>query len=66
MNKLNEVMLAIILLAIIALAYGFTFKWLWNSLMPTIFNLPHVGFWQAVGLQMLLLLPFSLLINKKK
>jgi hypothetical protein len=27
--------------------------WLWNWLMPTIFNLPAIGFWQAVGLLIL-------------
>lgn len=24
--------------------------WLWNWLMPAIFKLPTIGFWQAVGL----------------
>ena len=24
--------------------------WLWNALMPSIFRLPQIGFWQAAGL----------------
>lgn len=32
---------------------------LWNWLMPTIFGLPQVGFWQAVGLMLLSTLLFG-------
>jgi hypothetical protein len=27
--------------------------WLWNALMPAIFKLPRISFWQAVGLLIL-------------
>ena len=27
--------------------------WLWNALMPDIFGLMEIGFWQAMGLMML-------------
>jgi hypothetical protein len=27
--------------------------WLWNALMPAIFKLPVIGFWQAAGLLVL-------------
>jgi hypothetical protein len=27
--------------------------WLWNWLMPTLFKLPAIGFWQAVGILLL-------------
>jgi len=27
--------------------------WLWNWLMPVIFGLPEIGFWQAFGLLIL-------------
>jgi len=27
--------------------------WLWNWLMPTIFGLVKIGFWQALGLNLL-------------
>ena len=30
--------------------FGAVTMWLWNWLMPEIFNLPAIGFWQAVGI----------------
>jgi hypothetical protein len=32
---------------------GAVTMWLWNALMPAIFKLPEIGFWQAVGLLIL-------------
>nr|WP_298995716.1 hypothetical protein [uncultured Allomuricauda sp.] len=29
---------------------GFVVMWLWNWLMPTIFGLTTIGYWQAIGL----------------
>jgi hypothetical protein len=37
----------------LALALGFPVMWLWNWLMPAIFGLPVISFWQAVGLLVL-------------
>ncbi len=40
--------------AVMALAFaillGFVVMWLWNWLMPSLFALPRIGYWQAVGL----------------
>ena len=33
--------------------FGAGTMWLWNWLMPAIFKLPTIGFWQAVGLLLL-------------
>ena len=33
--------------------FGFGTMWLWNWLMPTIFHLPAISFWQAVGILLL-------------
>jgi len=30
--------------------FGAVTMWLWNWLMPAIFHLPTIGFWQAVGI----------------
>ena len=30
--------------------FGTVTMWLWNWLMPTIFKLPTIGFWQAWGI----------------
>jgi hypothetical protein len=32
---------------------GLAIVWLWNCLMPSLFNLPLINFWQAVGLAIL-------------
>ena len=32
---------------------GLAISWLWNCLMPSLFNLPIIGFWQAIGLAVL-------------
>jgi len=42
------------ILAILALAlFGFVVMLLWNSLMPDVFGLRTVSYWQAVGLLIL-------------
>lgn len=37
----------------LSLVFAFPVMWLWNWLMPEIFGLDAVGFWQAWGLLML-------------
>ena len=44
--------IAVLVPAFIAL-FGAVTMWLWNWLMPTIFKLPEIGFWQAIGLLLL-------------
>lgn len=34
----------------IAFLVGYIVMWLWNWLMPELFGLPEVGYWQAVGI----------------
>lgn len=38
---------------LITTVFGFAIQFLWNALMPYLFHLPVVGFWQAVGLAVL-------------
>lgn len=47
--------------AIAILIFGLPAMWLWNWLMPEIFGLPTINFWQANGLMFLsyLILPKS-------
>ena len=47
------VLLGIIAIAVLAVVFGIFVKLLWNALMPEIFGLPEIGFWQAVGLAVL-------------
>jgi hypothetical protein len=47
------VMFGLVAATALALALGFPVMWLWNWLMPAIFGLPVISFWQAVGLLVL-------------
>jgi len=50
----------IILLAVAGVfAFGTIVMLLWNALMPEIFHLPQVSFWQALGLLLLTKILFS-------
>lgn len=35
---------------VFGLLFGWVLVWLWNALMPAIFGLPTITFWQGVGL----------------
>jgi len=50
MEKLLIVLGAIALVFIVALLLAFPTMWLWNWLMPLIFGLIKINFWQALGL----------------
>ena len=40
---------AVVLLPTFFALFGFATMWLWNWLMPALFKLPVIGFWQAIG-----------------
>jgi len=44
------IFLAIIGITGLAILFGFIIMWLWNWLMPEIFGLPSLTYWQAIGL----------------
>ena len=47
-----------------SLLLGLPLMILWNWLMPTLFNLPVIGFWQAVGLNIISGILFGKTTNK--
>lgn len=51
-------------LSIAALLLGLPLMWLWNWLMPNIFGLIEITFWQAVGLNFLASILFKSHVNK--
>lgn len=53
------VVLGLCLATLFALLFGFLVTWLWNALMPEIFGLGTIGYWQAVGLVILAKLLFG-------
>lgn len=46
-------LLVIVIAFVIAIIMGFPMMWLWNALMPSIFGLTKITFWQGVGLNLL-------------
>ena len=66
-NNILEYILTIIgLLVLAVMLFGYPTMLLWNWLMPTIFNLPIIGFWQACGINLLASILFKPTINIKK
>lgn len=49
----------IILFAIFILVFGYVFMRLWNWLMPELFGLTTIAFWQAIGLLVMAKLLFG-------
>ena len=58
-QKMNNILLVIGILIIAVMLIGFPLMILWNWLMPTIFGLPEIGFWQSIGLQLLSIILFK-------
>lgn len=44
---------AIVFIPALLVLFGAGTMWLWNWLMPTLFKLPTIGFWQAIGILLL-------------
>jgi|TARA_R110000737_G_scaffold53512_1_gene75149 hypothetical protein len=44
------VILGIIGITALVILFGFVIMWLWNALMPEIFGLPMISYWQGIGL----------------
>ncbi len=66
-QMINGVLTVIGLLILAVLLFGGPLMVLWDWLMPTLFGLPEITFWQACGLQLLAILlfkPTSLKTNK--
>jgi len=53
------VVLGVIAAGLFALAFGWLVMILWNWLMPTIFHLGEIGYWQAFGIVILAKLIFG-------
>ena len=49
-KKIVKVIFIIILIILLFLLFGYGFMYLWNWLMPDIFGLTTVNYWQAVGI----------------
>jgi hypothetical protein len=51
--KVGVIAAAVVLIPGLLVLFAAVTMWLWNWLMPAIFKLPAIGFWQAVGILLL-------------
>jgi hypothetical protein len=56
---IGMVFVGVIFAVLFALVFGFLVKWLWNVLMPELFGLPQITYWQAFGIVVLAKLLFG-------
>jgi len=56
---IHDVLLIIGILMLAVIVFGGPLMILWNWLMPTIFGLTEITFWQACGLQLLATILFK-------
>mgnify|MGYP003705311139 FL=1 len=67
MNKLEIILGGIGALILVVLVFTLPTYFLWNWLMPDLFNLPYINFWQALGINFLSSILFkSYNINSKE
>jgi hypothetical protein len=64
-NKIYDILMIVGLLILACLLFGLPLQILWNLLMPELFSLPYITFWQACGLQLMAALLFKSNINIK-
>ena len=62
---LEVFLVAILTLGFVALILGLPLMWLWNWIMPELFYLNTITFWQAVGLNLLTGILFRSSYTKK-
>ena len=52
-TNLVTFIVALVFVAIFALILAFPVMWLWNWIMPVVFGLIKITFWQALGINLL-------------
>jgi len=66
----EQVLTAVLMIAVAiflaAIIWGFPTMWLWNWLMPKLFGVPTVNFWEAFGLSLLAGILLKSNVNIKK
>lgn len=53
METIGKFVVMILILFVVGIFLALPTMWLWNWLMPAIFGLIKIGFWQALGLNIL-------------
>ncbi len=66
MDWLTVLFGGLIILLIVAIVLALPLMLLWNWLMPELFGLAYIGFWQALGLNLLSGILFRTTVSKSK
>jgi hypothetical protein len=65
-NNIEGFLYFIGIIILIVMLLGLPLQLLWNWLMPSIFDLRYISFWEAVGLNLLAAILFRPTTNIKK
>jgi len=65
-NNIEAILYIVGLVILIVMLLGIPLQLLWNWLMPNLFDLPYISFWQAVGLNLMATILFRPTVNIKK
>ena len=65
-NNLETLAAFLGMIAIVIVILGYPLMLLWNWLMPTIFGLPEITLWQAIGLNLISTILFKSTTTIKK
>lgn len=63
---IKKIIKIILILILLILILGLPLMLLWNWLMPFLFNLPKITFWQAIGINILISIIFKMGFYKKE
>jgi len=64
-SKIETILYVIGIGILVVMLLGLPLQILWNLLMPELFSLPYISFWQAVGLNLIATILFRPTINIK-
>lgn len=65
-NNLEVIFMFLGMVSIVLVLLGYPLMLLWNWLIPSIFGLPEITFWQAIGLNFLSTILFKSPVTIKK
>jgi hypothetical protein len=65
-QTIHDILYVAGILILVIILFGGPLMILWNWLMPTLFHLPEITFWQACGLQLLSIMLFRPITHTKE
>jgi len=53
MGEFVGIVVGLLIAAILLILFTFVFRWIWNAVVPEVFGLKVITFWQAIGILIL-------------